>query len=176
MLCFHYIVSFGFLHLAIVLATSRSLTADEETLVEEQFQTYLFTHQLQDSLAPETSSKNNQSGLDDSWRRVLIFIGAYVFVSSSVLMILKLIFEGPAARYNGPGYPTSVFPFEMARFVFGFPLVLLVCFVLMKLGNSKGRKGKRVYWSVAVASVLIESGIVQLVLDIMGALFLKAVW
>lgn len=88
MLRFHFVVSFGFLHLVIVIATSRALTRNEHEAVEEQFQTYLMTYHLQDSLTPETSNKPpHPTNHDNLWTRFLTFVASYLFVLTRILVL-----------------------------------------------------------------------------------------
>lgn len=184
MLCFHYIVSFGFFHLLILITTSRSLSPDEKLVVEEHFQAYLVMHQLQESLTPSTSTSPNSkySGLDDSWRRVLIFITAYVVSSSAILILLNLIIERPPLRYllkanNGPKWPLDLFPFEMMRYVLVFPLMLLICFGMMKVGYLKGNVGSWVHWGVSVGLVGSQLGILGMgTRFLLLEVFFKFVW
>ena len=160
MLCFHFVVSFGFLHLAIVIATSRALTPEEHQAVEEQFQTYLVTHHLQHSLAPGTSAKKpRRTNFDDSWTRVLIFLASYIFLTTTTLILLKLIVKGPPRKSlfrnnSGPKWPFYLFPHGLEYFLTFFPRTLFACFMLMKLSNWKPRLGKWAYWSVALGLVV----------------------
>jgi hypothetical protein len=143
--CFHFVVSFGFLHLIIVLATSRALTREEIDTVEEQFQTYLLTHHLEQSLNPDPKArKPRRTDIDDSWLRLLLFIVSYLFLSVVAVIILQLILADPPKRSVLTRYALfSRIPWaEILNYISIFPRILVVCFALMKLGNWKPWVGK----------------------------------
>lgn len=159
MLCFHFLISFGFLQLAIVIATSRALTPEEQDAVDEQFQTYLLTHHLHQSLVPSPNpQKRRLSNVDDSWLRLLLFLTSYIIVSTVLLAILQLIFVGPPKRhlFGRNEQRFVLLPLWLTDYVFIFPRTLLICFALMKIANWDARLGKWVYWIVAAGLVVVH--------------------
>jgi hypothetical protein len=153
MLAFFFSWSFGLLHLVILLATSRPLTAEENDVVEEEFMNYLQTHYVQLSLYPSTMP-SRKTDLDGDSRRLRLFIGGYLLVTLCGLTLLRLTFN-PSIWYvwnnppkYGPPFPLSLYPGEVWAFIISFPITLAICWGLMNAEGSKGERGKTFYWTV----------------------------
>jgi hypothetical protein len=153
MLAFFFIWSFGLLHFVILLATSRSLTAEENEAVEKEFNAYLQTHYLHLSLSASTVP-SRKIDIDDDGRLLRLFIGGYLLVSLCGLILFRFTFNpsiwyvwNNRSRYGLP-FPLCLYPGEMWAFIFSFPIMLAICWGLMNAEGSKGGKGKILYWTV----------------------------
>jgi hypothetical protein len=153
MLAFFFIWSFGLLHLVILLATSRPLTAEENDVVEEEFVNYLQTHYVQLSLSSSTVP-SRKTDLDNDSRRLRLFIGGYLLVTICGLTLLRFLFS-PSIWYvwnnpqkYGTPFPLSLYPGEMWASIISFPIMLAICWGLMNAEGSKGDRGKIFYWTL----------------------------
>jgi hypothetical protein len=153
MLAFFFVWSFGLLHLVILLATSRPLTAEENDVVEEEFMNYLQTHCVQLSLSPSTVL-SRKTDLGDDSRRLRLFIGGYLLVTICGLTLLRFTFSpsifyvwNNPQRYGTP-FPLSLYPGEVWAFIISFPIMLAICWGLMNAEGSKGQREKIYYWAV----------------------------
>jgi hypothetical protein len=153
MLAFFFIWSFGLLHLVILLATSRPLTAEENDDVEEEFMNYLQTHCVQLSLSPSTIP-SHKTDLDNDSRRFGLFIGGYLLVTICGLTLFRLL-SSPSILHvwNNPQkygipFPLSLYPGWMWTYIILFPIMLAICWGLMNSEGSKGDSGKAFYWTL----------------------------